>query len=663
MGRHHLTVWVLVGGCWSSGPPPEPPLPPLVNPLAEARSEAWVQETWFVAKPGERLASLDLSAGGTPFPVVALVAPDGTRRALRLEAPGVYVEVPVQGRPEGARKRSQSSPDGALRVQIDGAEQTVVTVTDARNGKRTEVVRDIAGRDLGNPSIDAAGSAVYFDADGNLGGIFHVDLALGQPVRIVPDRDAGRPVAWREGGTGRIVYAEEGDRLRIVVARPPGNFPIRPARDMVSEGRLPNGLVPVVLTLDDRPLRITGCDPVEPLNFVTSTGDVRLMDTDIAHGRYCGRRCTELVGTSPEGAPRVLATLSEDPLTLVWNTTFDPTFELANTTWIEPAKAVNATEVKDCLPDEAVPTWVYEPMMRLEAPDRFVHATVITDVLVGYGFHGRLQPAALKLARGKYENFRNVMNPTRPPAPVALSPDGDAKAEVVGNNLVITEVSTGVTSVRLEGGTTRKLRDPAYAGGQASVLVVDQGPEAPGLLRVGLRDGQVENLLPVSGIHHPQLVTWAGRERIALVREIGTDSELATLVPLDEVGRAAWREGVVTLTHQAPVWIPTHIENGQPVRCQSEETIRFWVDEAGGYLQWGAKRVPLRAAAWDGSVLSLLAVSDVPGVALLVAEMRLEGRAAHFWPVGIGVAPSDLRWRPEAEAASLPLGGPCRPRG
>jgi hypothetical protein len=95
------------------------------------------------------------------------------------------------------------------------------------------------------------------------------------------------------------------------------------------------------------------------------------------------------------------------------------------------------------------------------------------------------------------------------------------------------------------------------------------------------------------------------------------------------------------------------------VRCKARDRIELGVDADGGFLRWGELRVPARAAAFDGTSLRVL--GDRDGTPVILAELRVDGARAHWWPLGVEVGRGAASWAPAADAEALPLDGPCDP--
>lgn len=656
-----LHRWVLVASWMACGEPaaPEaPPPPPLIHPLAEAPVAPWLQQVWFAGRPGERVEYLVLSEGAQPSPLVGLVAPDGTRRALRLLDAEHQEPVEASARPQARESQTVSSPDGALRVSIAREAQTTITVTDARTGARNVVVRDIGGREIRNPDVDSIGNAIYLDVGGNLGGVFRIGLADGLPVRIVPEVQAGSPRAWRDERGERIVYVEDGPVPRVVVARPGGDLPTRPAANMVAERRIPATLVPIVVTVDGKPVRLDTCEPAPPLTLLGADGSVHLGSTRIDEGRYCGRGCTELLGRSPEGAPRLVGALGLDPITNVWTVWLDPELGITQRAWMEPERAATALAVPACFPKRDPALWLVEPRLLAPPGETYTHMSSSSDMLEVMGRKGG-RSFVVTLTPRRAALQRALLNPRPPPEPTALASDGSARAAIQGGDLVWTEVATGVTSVVLKGGERHVLVEPAFGEGDAALFVADEGPE-PGLLRVVLSQGKLEHIVRGPGVHRPYPLRWDGVDRVGFLQVTDKVWTMSTARPFDAVAAAAWDEGPITLTDFEPVWLPVETQEGQLVRCQSGDVIRLGLDAQGGYLSWGGARHGARAAAWDGSSLRVL--EDVGGVPTLVAELRQEPDGGRWWPLAIPVQAGATRWLAEPEAKRLPEGRACNPR-
>lgn len=656
--RTRLALVLLVGGCWPDPPPEPPPLAPLVSPLAEAAVAPWVQQVWFRAAPGERVEHLGLTDGPDPRPVVTLVAPDGTRRALRLDDESRAVPVAVVARPPAVESRSASSPDGALRVQIDVGERVTVTVTDARTGSRTVVVRDIAGRELSNPAVDVASGAVWLDVGGNLGGVVRVALSDGLPVRVVPEVLAGRPLPWRGEKGERVVYVEAGEVPLVIVAAPAGDGPLRSATDMKAEGRIPAALLPAALTADSRPVRFAGCTPDVPLTLVDAQGGLHVGEVPIREGRFCGRGCTELFGRSPEGAPRHVGTVSGDPLTGVWTTWFDPALPVSGRTWIEESRAADVPTVPACFPPRDPERWLVEPRTAANNGETFTHLVFGNQILRAASTRGPLNTITTVIAQGPAQH-KPVPAPNPPPEPVAVTRDGGAKALVQDGNLVWTEVATGATSVLLEGRDQRRLADPAFGVDESVAYVTDDGAE-PGLLRIVLAQGKMDRIVAGAGIRRPLAAVWDGERRVAYVEERGGRSWVVTARPLTDAEAAAFDVGPATLVDVQPRWVPVDDRGGALVRCEGPGAVTVGVDPEGGFLAWGGTRIPVRAAAFDGQSLRLFGEED--GNPLLLAELRLQGRVGVWWGYGVQAPFGRQGWLPEADAAALPDGGRCAGR-
>ncbi|MCB9682979.1 MAG: hypothetical protein H6733_16050 [Alphaproteobacteria bacterium] len=667
-----LVPWCCIVGwaaCGGPAAPPAPPAPTLVRPLGEAPSVPWIQQVWFAADPGERVVGLSVQGTGASSKlVVQLVGGGGARRAVRLDGPGTWSPAQVTTRDDEAASKSYSTVDGTMRASIttdETAGTTSLVVTDTRGGGRSVAVTDVAARHLQHPAVPEGGGAVYVDEAGELGGIYRVVLPDGPVERIVPEPGAGRPVAWGGGKQPRIAYVEAGDVDRVLVALPDTDAR-RPAADVQREGRLPDTLWPVVVTAEGKPVRLAHCEPDAPLVFRAAEGGVvgvvGVEEPRFATARFCGRGCTELVTGSPEHAPRIAARIEEDAASGVWTTWFEPGRGLPDGDWVDGDARDDLQTVPACFPPRATGRWLVAPLFRGRPGDTFSHLTSQADLLTLHAAKGK-EPFTVTLSPRRLPLGRPTRAAAPAPDPVAHTADGGATATAADGGLVWGEVATGATSVVLDPDPDRTLVDPTFDAAGALVYVVDQGAE-PGLLRIALEQGRMERILTGPGLRHPLPLRWDGSEQVAWVRETEGRWTAGVARPLTQAEGRAWDEGPITLTDVMPKWIPVQQVGGELVRCEAPDVVTVGIDDDGGFVAWGEIRAAARAAAYDADTLSILGDDD--GTPVLLAELRVDGADARWFPYGLvaeGAERHAARWLAADQAMALPARDvPCDPR-
>jgi hypothetical protein len=655
--------WLLalqLGGCRGPSTPPPPPPPEWVNPLVEAEDRFWRQQVWFVAEPDEHVEAL-VAESGSGIPIAYLVRPDGRRRGVRLEGPGVVSDAQYVARPGERESLTAASTDDGLRVAIADEGALVVTATDTRGGGRTVLVRDDPSRRLVHPSVDAEREAVYVAEIGPVGGVFRLGVDAHDVQRIVPERTAASPISWRSSRGERIAYVDDAEPAKIVVAEPPVNLPPRPAAEVLREGRLPASLVPVVVEPGGSVVRLATCTPAAPLAWKPSHDDVLRLDVGqtVGFGRavFCGRGCTELLTGSPDGATRLAARFELDATRDVWTVWFAPDLPVEGGTYATPERAALATEVPACLPALDPYRWMVEPRWHGLPAEQYTHVSFGADLMFAYGSE-RGTPFMVAMSERGRPMKRYLDHPREAP-PAREAKTAGAIARVADGGITWVETATGAESVVLPPSPDRTLIDPAFNPLGTVLYLVDEGAE-PGLDHVALQSGELTRIVAGRGLRRPSPGTWSHKAAVGYLwkRDDG-HTEVGTVRPVREDEAEAWSVGPMSLAAFEPVWLPVALRDGHLVRCKARDRIELGVDADGGFLRWGELRVPARAAAFDGTSLRVL--GDRDGTPVILAELRVDGARAHWWPLGVEVGRGAASWAPAADAEALPLDGPCDP--
>lgn len=666
MRVQQLIGGVLVIAACGGSEPSGPSLPGLVQPLAQADVSPWRQQVWFTARPGETIERLSLTSGSDAKPVVTLVARDGSRRALTLIGPNESAPAQVTVRPDAAPRRTASTPDGGMRATVDMGELVSITVTDTRKGGgRRVVLRDIPSRRIEDPVMGPDGSGLFFREQSDLGGIYRVSLVEDGVQRIVPEQSARFPHVWPTDRGERVVYVEGGAQDRVVVAVPLGTTPPRPAAEVLAEGRFPRGIVPVVASFDGSPVRVGSCEAQPGVTFTpTGSGVVKVEGSSypgFESAQFCGRGCSELLGRSPEGALRVAAVFHQEARGGVWDVWFDGDVGATSGSFADAERVDDLLEVPGCLPPHSGDAWIVEP--RYTAPPGFEllyfvqpqDVGGVPDVLRIFG-RSRGRPFLVKL-RHEVPAYRNwVLNERAAPPEIAST--GDAQVAVKDGGIVWTEKATGASSMVLPPDPTRVLRHPVLSDDGALLWVIDDG-DAPGLRRISVEQGTTQNVLPWSGLHHPLPMAPVAGNRVAWLRKVDDRWLAGTSRPWTPGLEAAWNAGPITLLDFHAEWVPVRVDEGKMVRCEADDLVRFGVDAEGGFVAWGPTRVPARAAVMDEEVLLLLGEHE--GVPAVLAELRVDGDRATWWPRALQAPRTAGRWAPASQAMHLPVVSACDP--
>lgn len=654
------SAWIVALGlaCGPSEPaaPPPPPPPSSVNLLGEAPTEPWVQELWFEAEPGERIEQVFVERSVDPLPIVSLVAQDGTRRAVRLEGPGLAVTAQVTVRPDARERTTDTLESAGLRAVVQRDDTgLVVEVTDTRGGGRHVLLRDPGSIRLRHPAIAGSGAAVYVDAAPPLGGVWRLPYPEGPLVRIVPEVSGAAPVDWSTPDAERIVYVEDSDPARVLVAYPLDGLPLRPVAEVRREGRLPRTLLPVLPTADG-PMIPEPCEPLPELVLSPVDGGVEVGDVLATEARYCGRRCTELFGTSAEGAPRHLARLEQGDV--VWTAAFGLDTGIVGQHFVQPAVAADLTKIPACFEKPAPGSWLVSPRLSSAPGYHYTHLEHSGDLVIIHG-SGPKGPHVVTMSAHKGVFATDGDRGRAAPPPIAKSPDGTAEARVEDGALVWVETATGAKQVVLPGDDGAEYADPAFSIDGQELWVVDHGAE-PGLLQIDLAGGFAARRVPWKGLARPKPANWDGFRQVLWLRQVGDIAWMGSARPMTELEAHAFALGPVTLTEVTPSWTPVALHDGGFVRCEADDTVRLGVDAEGGFLTWGAQRFSARAAAFDGKRLRVFDLVD--GAATELAVLTLEPQGARWSARHVGRSADARAWLPTEQAQDLPMGGPCRTR-
>jgi hypothetical protein len=353
-----------------------------------------------------------------------------------------------------------------------------------------------------------------------------------------------------------------------------------------------------------------------------------------------------------------VATLSGSPATGVWTTWLDPALAVSGESWIDAARVGTVPTVPACLPARDPARWLVEPRAAASERETFTHLAFANGFLRAASTRPPLNTITTIVAHGP-SLYKPVPGANPPPEAVAVTRDGSAKALVSGGDLVWTESAAATPTVLLAGGSGRRLLEPALGEDDTVLYVVDSG-DAPGLLRIVLAEGRLDAIVAGPGLRRPLALDWDGARRVGFVQARGGRSWVVTARPLSEAEGAAFDAGPSTVVGVQPRWVPVDDRGGTLVRCEGPGEVTVGVDSGGAFLAWGGARVPLRAAAFDGTALRLL--GDEDGNPLLVAELRLEGPVGVWWGYGAPTPFGRQGWLPAADAAALPDGGRCTGR-
>ena len=669
MARLHLMwslVWVV--GCGGADPQAAKTSPTWVNPLAEAAQDPWLQRVWFEGREGERVEGFALSDAKPSRPLVSLVAADGTRRALRLDAPGVAVPVEVRLRPDSREGTSVTDDASGLRVVIrqSDAEDTTLTLTQmgGEGGGRRVLLRDAPGTVLRHPALEPSGEGVWFDGGPEGGGVYRLDLTSGGLARVASEPGAATPVVFGRSGETLVAWVEEGEAPRVVVGRP-----IAPEQRVgvaaAFEEGLPGALVSV-RSVDGRLLRLSTCEMRPPLRLgVSSTGEGYLSTSDglsLSDALRCGEGCVALTRTTEAGSPRTVVQLDWRGAGL-WDAWFAPSANAESGLWLNADHQASAETVPGCvdpLPDDALLATMWSS---LGSDTEYTHLTVRDDELLVHGKDGS-RPVVAHLHPERPRLTQAVVRGAEPPPREAPSLDGRGSARAEAGGLVWIDKRTRAETWLMPKDSSRTLRDPVF--GHDGLWVAASG-SLEGLVRFDIHSSQAHVVLELPGVRAPLPVRFAGHDQIAFLQDVqlpDDDGETrrrqaayGARVPTD-AERAAWNTGPITLVDFAPEWHAVRSTEAGWVRCgEGRYDVTLEVGSEGGFLSWNGMRAKARAAVYEGGVLSILGQRG--GQAWVMAELRSTDEGARWWPRSLGLRVPDLRWQPADQTEDLESVASC----
>jgi hypothetical protein len=688
------TAWLatasLATACFGGEEAPfEAPAPadPAPTSLAAVTRADWVQRVWFVAPPGHRVEGLSIASGAHPTPMLSLADAQGRRRTLGLVAPGHGATNAAYHQAEARGRTSDVGPDGHTRVRVErreGRAALVVTSTLDPSGRGRDVLVDDA-HTFHDPSLDATSTSVFVTARGAHGpggGLLRVRLADGQVERIVPDPTAALPVRWTApDGTAGVLYVDErpGEPVRVVFATPP------PAAFGAPADWLGGATQAAWLEVRSSPggarAAIRGCDgaPAVALTAAASGGWLLTPGGPVEIAWDCSvdparPGCLAFGARSPSGAPVEVARVLHAGDGLTWAFSGATLFP-DDARFLTDGDAADLPTLRACAPTLAPDAWIQTPRAFALPPEQLVGLQSEGGRLLAWGTRASGSRFVVQITADRV-TFQTSADAGVPDPLVARAPLGGLAASIVEDRVAWTAGPPGAPTDLLPADPARRPIGIALSEDGATLLVAD-GDATPGLDAVSILEGAATRRVAHGPARAPAAWPVEGRIDAAFLTEVRGKPAVVTARPVRPDEAAAWRSGAATLLAHQGAWSAVAVERGVPTRCTGYDAdvraegdtmrvriggadvgARAVVQDADGALRFlDAARGPTRDAGAAGliEVAALVPTGQGP----------LPGRAWR-WYDRTGQRPfadQPFVWYSAEEAASLPLGGPCRTLG
>lgn len=611
----------------------------------------WRQQVWWRPQQGMRLETLVPGDDGS---IATFVSAGNQRSAFRVTGPFAIARAQPIVRPSAPPSRSTTSDDGSLRaVLVPTGDRVTLKLLGPDGGK--ELTTFDGARDPSDPVFLADGSGLVMRVGGAQPGLAYVPVAGGPAEMLVEGDVVAFVPAVLEGEAG-VLYGEREGPLVMTVR---GDEPLRPARVLVGEMALPGDLVPVLEGTDGSLLLENPCGEAPRLAIRSAEEGLRFGQALAAWGEACGDGCTAWYGPAKGAGARVLVRLQELAEGR-YEVLLDREVGLDGEHWVTGERAATLPRLPGCL----------------DAPSD--NLLLARRVWTGTGAEALLViPAGFGVERADGAARQRIdLTPSGPSDPVAVesaqaSPDPLEAVDPEGavlrateDQAIVREVDGAEPVVLLGPAETRQVTGVAPDARAGVAWFTDQGA-FDGLYRAQAGVEEAMAGVTLDGLSRPVAGRWGEDFALAMLRQVADGQEVwvATRVPEEEV--AAWREGPVSLLTLEPTWLPVRVaEDGAVTRCEGT-VLRLGADADGGFLQIETPGVPPERQPARGmavhSPVGLTVLAEGGATPRLLASIRVTQQATHWWLHEASVPVVGEAWLSEAEAADLPVAGPCAP--
>jgi hypothetical protein len=663
---HGLVVLLL--GCSNGGPAKGKPEKPAFTPLhelASASDDPWAQAVWWVGNPGERVEGLIFqeSKGGR-VPVIAVVDASGVRHTYAVERPGHPVPIKHRVDPDSRDHTSVTAPAAGKRISILGETRGTRMVAIGMAGEGSDdLLRDPANPTLVHPTVNGDKGFVYVERTDGDGGIFRFALADGSHSRIAREADLGMPLSWPSGDERLTVVDEPADGpVKLIVLSPAPD--VVPASQALAE--LPDTLY-AVSQGEAGWVAFASCDGVADLPIRKDGDAVEIAGArgDVAAPGACGDGCTILYDHVPSGALREVARIGHTDA--VWTFEFSPdTGAQAPGNWAGASAYEGAKVVTSCAAEHPAGAWLQMPRHFGSPKDTWLGIDVA---------RGNLSVGGVR-RNGKQHFWLNVPHDDRSIRAQNTRTPMTFEAHKVSRPADEVEVSSangGITWTQ-EGARSELLhQDPKRTIGfldlsdDLSVLVFDDGGEAPGVYWVTLEDGEMTRIAPGLGLTAPVIYEHAPRKlRAAWLTKVNGFPTVVTGIPWTDELDGIWQLGARTLMDMWPTWVPVQKSKDGWGRCSGDAwEIRLDLEAEGGPTLTQGKTSLRVHALWDeGDVTHLLGPGedDVPRVVASIFPAAGPEGAVEFRVRAPDLPPTAAVWMPQEQTEDMASTGACRKR-